>query len=220
MASDKGLWGLLAEAQAEMPAPKKDKEGQVGPRRYKYASLDACLDSVRPALNRRGIFLNQKSVDDGTRLYMETWVMTDTEQACLDSEPYVFDEMPQEYGKRETYAKRYSLCKAFGIVGDEDTDGDVQRAAAGTRAPQTASQQTAPDNSTHRGLVAQVIELKKRCIGAGVNESSLDKWWAASFGDGASPNRLGDDQLKQAIDHLETVERDMKKLREQMGATE
>lgn len=210
----KGLWGLLAEAQAEMPAPKKDKEGQVGPRRYRYASLDACLDSVRPALNRRGIFLSQKSVDEGDRLYMETWVMTDTEQVCLDREPYEYDEVPQEYGKRETYAKRYGLCKAFGIVGDEDTDGDVQRAAASARGAQAGKPAAQPDaQSMHRNLVAQVIELKKRCIGAGVDEEALDEWWAAKFGEGVTPNRLADGDLREAVDHLAAVEADMESIK-------
>lgn len=210
----KGLWGLLAEAQAEMPAPKKDKEGQAGPRRYRYASLDACLDSVRPPLNRRGIFLSQKSVDEGDRLYMETWVMTDTEQVCLDREPYEYDEVPQEYGKRETYAKRYGLCKAFGIVGDEDTDGDVQRAAAGARGAQAGKPAAQPDaQSVHRNLVAQVIELKKRCIGAGVDEGALDEWWTATFGEGVTPNRLADDDLRRAVDHLATVEADMESIK-------
>ena len=58
---------LLAEAQAEMPNPKKNRDGQKGWQTYKYATLDNVLDIVKGPLNARGIFLTQPTgmTEDG-----------------------------------------------------------------------------------------------------------------------------------------------------------
>ena len=45
---------MLAEAQAEMPNPKKVREGQKGYQKYKYATLDKVLDIRRAACQRVG----------------------------------------------------------------------------------------------------------------------------------------------------------------------
>ena len=49
MEETKSLSTLLAEAQAEMPNPKKDREGQKGYQKYKYATLDKVLDTAERA---------------------------------------------------------------------------------------------------------------------------------------------------------------------------
>lgn len=124
---DKGIYTLLAEAQSEMPIPEAVKTGQQGNRKYKYVTLAQLLDIVRPPLNRRGIFLTQKTVvSEKGAFFIQTTVGCGDQTIVLDEEPYEYDRSPQEYGKRETYAKRYSLQKAFGLVGDEDTDGNAQ----------------------------------------------------------------------------------------------
>jgi hypothetical protein len=143
-----GIYTLLAQAQAEMPIPEAVKTGQQGNRKYKYVTLAQVLDIIRPPLNRRGIFLTQKTVMNERGMFIQTIVGHGDETLVLDEEPYEYQSSPQEYGKRETYAKRYSLFKAFGIVGDEDTDGNVQGNASRyqsrqqpQQAPQQASQQ-------------------------------------------------------------------------------
>lgn len=146
--SERTIYDLLAEAQAEMRNPRKTKQGQVGPRRYMYATLDDVLDCVKPALMSRGIFLTQSTRRiDGDVYAIVTSARKGDEVAELDVEPYRFDANPQELGKRETYAKRYGLCKAFAITGDDDTDGDVRAARQGAKAPerQAPNREANPD---------------------------------------------------------------------------
>ena len=136
-----GIYTLLAQAQAEMPIPEAVKTGQQGNRKYKYVTLAQVLDIIRPPLNRRGIFLTQKTVMNEKGMFIQTIVGHGDETLVLDEEPYEYQSSPQEYGKRETYAKRYSLFKAFGIVGDEDTDGNVQGNASRYQSRQQQPQQ-------------------------------------------------------------------------------
>ena len=182
------IWTLLAAAQAEMPAPRKDKTGQVDSRSYQYASLDACLDSVKPPLNSRGVFLTQYTMNEDGRFYLMTAVRYQGESFVLDSEPYEYDANPQEYGKRETYAKRYGLCKAFALVGDEDTDGDVQGA------PQ-------PSQSMKMMLIANAKSLKDGCIKAGDTLEAIDGWYQEAYG-GVPMSRLSETQLTEVIASL------------------
>lgn len=185
--ADEGIYSLLAKAQASMVSPKKNGVGQIGTRKYAYATLDDVLDAIKPPLNENGLFLTQRTVNGENCLFIQTIVGHGSETLLLDEEPYEYDPNPQEYGKRETYAKRYGLCKAFAIVGDEDTDGDVQQTApqdphwktTGTaKAAQTAKAQ--PDK---KKWLTRCLQLKAQCMAQGVKESGLDSWYKASFGD-------------------------------------
>lgn len=205
---EKGIYALLAEAQSEMKAPKKDKTGQVGPRWYEYASLDAVLASIKPPLNARGLFLTQKTVPHESWLVIQTAVATDAVQLVLDEQPYEYDPNPQELGKRETYAKRYSLCKAFAIVGDEDTDGDVEGKAPKVKRPVKRPE---PDAG-----IEEVKVLKAEALEAGIKEEGVNAWYAAKFGK-APMNKLTRQQLNELKDYLRTVTEDARSLKEGEG---
>ena len=144
--ADEGIYSLLAKAQAAMVSPKKNGVGQIGTRKYAYATLDDVLDAIKPPLNENGLFLTQRTVNGESCLLIQTIVGHGSETLLLDEEPYEYDPNPQEYGKRETYAKRYGLCKAFAIVGDEDTDGDVQQAAPRPALEDHRNDQGSPDS--------------------------------------------------------------------------
>lgn len=206
---EKGIYTLLAEAQGEMKPPKKDKTGQVGPRKYEYASLDAVLASVKPPLNARGIFLTQKTATRETWLAIQTIVVADEVPLVLDEQPYEYDSNPQELGKRETYAKRYSLCKAFAIVGEEDTDGYVESKA--TKAKRPTPKKTEPDAG-----IEEVKALKAEALEAGIKEEGVNAWYTAKFGK-APMNRLKPNQLEELKDYLRTVTEDARSLKEGEG---
>lgn len=198
---EKGIYTLLAEAQGEMKPPKKDKTGQVGPRKYEYASLDAVLASVKPPLNARGIFLTQKTASHDDQLVMQTVVATDEVQLVLDEQPYEYDQNPQELGKRETYAKRYSLCKAFAIVGDEDTDGDVQAKEPAKKAP---------------NAMRMIAGLKMQAMELGVKEDGINAWYEAKFGK-TPMNRLDKRQTEELVGYLRKIIADAKSIKEGEG---
>ena len=128
---------LLAEAQAEMVNPTKSKTGQKGYQTYSYSPLDLVLNIIRPPLNKRGIFFYQRSevAANGAGMLLNTIVAFGGEERVLDVKPYEYASDPQEFGKRETYARRYSALMAFGLVGEEDTDGDTGPKETKEKAP-------------------------------------------------------------------------------------
>lgn len=147
MADTRSLADALCAAQKQMQNPKKDKTARVrtksgGEYTYSYTTLDAVLDVVRPALNEQGVFLSQHSESASGGMLLHTRVMYGDVMQELDVTPYQYDKDPQEFGKRETYARRYSLLKAFGLAGDDDTDGDT--GAGGSEPPARVGGAAAP----------------------------------------------------------------------------
>lgn len=193
----KSLATLLAEAQAEMPNPKKSREGQKGYQKYKYATLDTVVDIIKKPLNSRGIFLTQpcEKTDDGTMRVL-TVVMHGSESLVLDTKPYEYDSDPQEFGKRETYARRYSLLTAFGLAGEDDTDGDTGPAKAApkpaAKAAQPKKEQQVPDRRTR--MLAKVAKYKATLMERGLSEDGLNAYLTAHY-NVDSPDKLTDEQL-------------------------
>lgn len=214
MDSEKSLYDLLAEAQEEIQNPKKFGRGQVGSRIYNYATLDDVLECVKPPLNKRGIFLTQRTEqimgrsEDGTPnvfgIVIQTIVAKGGTELVLDNEPYEFDKNPQEYGKRETYAKRYSLCKAFAITGDEDTDGDVKHSTKPQAKPSTKSQPTVNQQAGNqrKSWVDRLKQLEQECISKGLDPDAMRQ---QMFGD-LNVDAMDIDQMKRygkALNDLE-----------------
>ena len=187
---------MLAEAQAEMPNPKKDREGQKGYQKYKYATLDKVLDIVKAPLNARGIFITQPTgmTDDG-RMRVQTVVFRDGAQMVLDTKPFEYDPDPQEFGKRETYARRYSLLTAFGLAGEDDTDGDTGPKAPANPTNHVLGKTAAPKPVDKRKkMLARVAQLKATLMERGLTEDGLDAYLIAHY-DVDSADKLTDEQL-------------------------
>lgn len=195
---------LLAEAQGEMPNPKKSKEGQKGFQKYKYATLDAVLDIVKGPLNERGIFLTQPTgmTQDG-RMFVQTVVFREGSQMVLDTKPFEYDSDPQEFGKRETYARRYSLLTAFGLAGEDDTDGDT----GPKKQEQQAPKRPAPNPVDKRKkMLARCAELSAKCIQNGMNAGATEAYMIAKY-DVDSMDKLTDEQLVEFGTYLRDMER-------------
>ena len=187
---------LLAEAQAEMPNPKKDREGQKGYQKYKYATLDKVLDIVKGPLNARGIFITQPTgmTDDG-RMRVQTVVFREGAQMVLDTKPFEYDSDPQEFGKRETYARRYSLLTAFGLAGEDDTDGNTGPKAPANPTNHVLGKTTAPKPVDKRKkMLARVAQLKATLMERGLSEEGLDAYLIAHY-DVDGVDKLTDEQL-------------------------
>lgn len=218
MAEAKTLAEALCAAQKQMQNPKKDKTAKVktrtgGEYTYNYTTLDAVLDVVRPALNDNGVFLSQRSEVVENGMMLQTAVMYGDAMQVLDVTPYQYDTDPQEFGKRETYARRYSLLKAFGLAGDDDTDGDT---GAGGSAPPANPSNHPLGNTTGKRQPAQpdkkkwltrCLQLKAQCMAQGVKESGLDSWYQTRFGD-VQPSDLALEQVTEWGKYLAQIAKD------------
>lgn len=215
MVEAKTLAEALCAAQKQMANPKKDKTAKVrtktgGEYTYNYTTLDSVLDVVRPALNENGVFLSQHSELAENGMLLHTRVMFGDTALVLDVTPYQYDSDPQEFGKRETYARRYSLLKAFGLAGDDDTDGDT--GAGGTQPPRKPSSRASAAKKTKaqpdiKKWLTRCLQLKAQCMEQGVKESGLDSWYAAKFGD-VQPADLTIEQVTEWGQYLSQITQD------------
>lgn len=132
MAEEVAIEKALFDAMCVMENPKLDSEGQVGKRRYRYASLGAVYEVVKRPLQERGVLMFQciEWNSDSGRYELATRVRKGDRTITLDTRPIDLDCSPQDQGSRETYAKRYALCTVFGLYGQEDDDAQSQQATA------------------------------------------------------------------------------------------
>lgn len=124
----------LAKAQGEIEAASKDK---VNPAfRSKYADLPAVWAAIRPALSKNGISVTQWPVhsDDG-RLHMVTRIAHDGEWIKAEFSIPVQKQDAHGFGSATTYAKRFSLAAAVGVVADDDDDGNAASNKSSPPAP-------------------------------------------------------------------------------------
>lgn len=197
MADTKTLAEALCAAQGQMQNPKKDKTAKVrtrtgGEYTYNYTTLDAVLDVVRPALNENGVFLSQRSEVAENGMLLQTAVMYGDSVQVLDVTPYQYDSDPQEFGKRETYARRYSLLKAFGLAGDDDTDGDT--GSGGTTPPSPRATAKRKPDDKRKKMLARIAQLKAKLMERGLTEEGLDACLPARY-KVDSIDKLTDEQL-------------------------
>ena len=107
--------------------------------RNKYASLSATLGAVRMACQPQGIAYIQtlRHLDDGACVMASRIVTDEGEAMDLSEFPVTAPANPQAFGSNLTYTKRQQAQADWGIVGEEDDDGEaaasaVQKKPAGT----------------------------------------------------------------------------------------
>jgi len=123
------LLDALAKAAGTMDNPKFD---QTNPHfRSKFASLAACEAVVRPRLAAEGVMYRQTCMADEAGSWLVTIGYGKGAEVELSRVPIVVvGNGPQAMGSSLTYAKRYGLCAAFGLAGEEDDDGNAAQEPA------------------------------------------------------------------------------------------
>jgi hypothetical protein len=119
----------LVAAQAELPlALKRDANGEVNGRAYKYMTLDKLIEATRPILTKHKIVLSQHPtmVERGDSFVpgLATVPQCTVDDSRMDfTMPlYLTDKSMQGLGSAITYARRYAWASALGIAAEEDTD--------------------------------------------------------------------------------------------------
>jgi hypothetical protein len=123
----KPLAAAFAAALAEMPSPTLDKTNSAFGK-FRYASIGSYLETCRPHLAKFGLSMSSEyqPTPDGN-LMCWTVIRDETgETLSLAPVPVRVDLVkPQSTGSNMTYARRYSISAALGVVGDEDDDGNA-----------------------------------------------------------------------------------------------
>ena len=122
------LYEAIAAVQAEMPKMKKTATANTGKFAYKYITLDAIWEAIRPLLTKHGLIAINTM--DGQMLNTSL-IHVATGEAVSCGFPININQPPQQLGSAFTYARRYALCALLQIVADDDDDG-----AAASRPPQ------------------------------------------------------------------------------------
>lgn len=121
----RNLNDAMAKAQAEFEPPAKTKKVKVktkqgGEYAFFYADLDAIVTAWKKHFPQYGISFRQ-SISGNV---LTTTICCGEESVdCHIPFPDIIDKSPQDVGSLITYYKRYGLCAAFGIVAEDDDDG-------------------------------------------------------------------------------------------------
>jgi hypothetical protein len=118
------LFKALVAAQADLKAPKFDKSSTAfGGRAYKYASLAAIIDSVRPALAKHGLAVLQPIATEGDAVVIRTILVHSSGEMLEESQRAKAPEDHQKRGSAITYMRRYGLQSMLSLAADDDDDG-------------------------------------------------------------------------------------------------
>lgn len=139
-AMDRSVMGLiekLLEIQAE--GTKLVKDAKNPHFKNEYITLDSLLDVMLPILNEKGILLIQMPTAVGPNPALQT-ALVDAEsgETYEGTMPLVLQKAdPQGVGSAITYARRYMLMSALGLVADADDDGEAARVEGDATVPAT-----------------------------------------------------------------------------------
>ena len=120
------LCAALAKAHTELTNPKKDSKAELGQYSYKYASLGAILDHVRPVLAKHGLSIAQNVEIQEGRVEVTT-LLTHASGGWLSFGPIAgpTGNTWQTLGSGITYGRRYALTAALGIAAEDDDDAQL-----------------------------------------------------------------------------------------------
>lgn len=140
------LDAALAKAQSEIQSANKDK---VNPAfKSKYADLSAVWEACRESLTKNGISVSQWPVhSEDNRLHLVTRLACAGEWMMCEFSIPADKQNAHGYGSAITYAKRFALAAAVGIVADEDDDGNA--ASGHTNGTRTKVDTTERQRSKH-----------------------------------------------------------------------
>lgn len=116
--------GSLLKLQSELVQPKKSA---INPfHKSRYVTLEGTVDSIKELCTKHGLSYTQSIVSNTTGVGVQTMIIHESGEYLLH-EPFYFplqQQTPQGGASASTYARRYSLSAAFGIVPEDDDDGN------------------------------------------------------------------------------------------------
>lgn len=157
------LAAALAKAQAEIQNPKFDSQNPHY--KNKFASLAAVRNAIVPAFAKHGLSLIQELTTTPEHCISCLTMILHSSGQNLRIGPLVMPASKadaQGYGSAATYARRYALLAAAGVVGEEDDDANAAVAKTnGKDAEPAISEKQAADLLA---LIEEVGETRERFL--------------------------------------------------------
>lgn len=169
----------LMEVQPKLHV-ERNKTGQVGNQRYKYADLASVWDSCRELLKDQGMVIMHSSSPNTTNdAITVTATLWHTSGQWMSSSITMKPRSmtPQEVGSALTYGRRYTLASLVGIVVDDDDDGKK----ASSTPPAKLKELKAKLRSTLDMYQGEDKELLRQECTAAQKEGKFDEAFALSI---------------------------------------
>lgn len=158
----KSLDEALLILQADPPVLVKDKKGQVGNQKTKYADLVQVNAVVLSRLNTLGcVYTTKPTLRSDDPKFVLRYSLKHVASGTEDSGEYPLklSENPMQMGSAITYARRYVLLAITGIAAeDEDDDAQAYDGRTAQRAMRQRSSTPAPTAQRSRTTPAPPIE--------------------------------------------------------------
>lgn len=129
----------LSDFQKDVKQPEKD--GNNPHFKSKYVTLDGTVKAIHDCAPKHGLSYTQMPVSTETGVGVVTIIMHESGE-YIEMEPFVLPlekRTAQGVGSATTYARRYALSAAFGIVSDIDDDGNEATSHAPEQKPTLAT---------------------------------------------------------------------------------
>lgn len=173
----------LAKAQSEFPEIKKDKDGQEGNRKYKYANLHSILKAVTPILTANGFALVQTLEEKESGMLVLVTVLWHESGEKITSSVRLPDPSTikaKEFGGFITYFRRYAIAPILGIEADEDLDSDTEPKISGEKRAARKTSATTPGVGVGSETSAlksntELADLWKKIEAAGWSKTDAQK---------------------------------------------
>lgn len=156
------LAAALAKAQAEINNPKFDSTNPHY--KNKFASLAAVRNAIVPAFAKHGLSLLQELATTPEHCISCLTIILHSSGQSMRLGPLVMPASKadaQGYGSAATYARRYSLLAAAGVVGEEDDDANAAVAKTNGKAEEVITEKQAADL---KALIEEVGETEDRFL--------------------------------------------------------
>ncbi len=178
----------LSAFQGECPAIPKTKEvyDKGGKLRYRYAPIEIIVKTAGPYLEKHGFSYRLNSSQEGDIItavceahHISGHVETSQFSVPLDSTSYM--NAPQKVASARTFATRYALCEAFGIVSaDEDNDANSIESETKQRDHHDPDPSVEPRVAEHEDLTSLRVTLTKllddSAMDGKINKAVRDLW--------------------------------------------
>jgi hypothetical protein len=198
------LFGAFAKAQGKFEVPKRSKKVRVqtktgGSYEYAYATLDDIVAAIREPLAANGLSFFQPATSSPGFVQVSTRLVHESGQWC-EFGPFTLPSAggPQDYGSTLTYARRYALSTSFGIVTEEDDDGQLAQTAGSTA------------DRSGKASPAQMKSLHAIAKEKGVTHEQMTDWAGRHLGIESLTEltKAGASKMRESLDGLPTADID------------